>query len=622
LNWAGKGLSSRKKKDSGKAMAKAATSDVSNDDFLSLLNGSKHAKTSPGKSLNARAFLKKRLLSRQRKMGNRWLARELGYQTEKEHVDECLKVENKKRLITIQKEHERIQANERTLLRERLWKAEEEAQIQDDEDEDDEEYKDPEESNENQEEDDEEEDEELAMAKQLETPLLSANDDDSVTQEAVADENETPVTNDLVNDDSDSKASGEASPVDNDDQPKAIARRPDEDFQQASALADPLEEPNAYETEAKRPSASINTEPTSNMSEEQEQDVADSNETPKPTDLSDESLVHSQSGANDEIVAIEGETSEGSASNGDAQTVVEESASEKPKGPRNSAWRAMLQKEAERLKKKSKRKGEMIDDEADEEEEEAIAGLEDFGFAMHKTKKADDDEDNAAADELNEDDLDNVVDDLSDGEGDEDAGEEARQAMEAREEKERHKDMMRRMREGYDGRRGGIAGGGAGARGVHRFDELVAADNREDAKRLGLLNDDELDSDDDGGEKPDNDEEDDEAAYLDKMLKDRFLHRSSVDLEENFSEDEQEEEENSAVGNGKNDDDIEEMEQARMAKRFTKRARMQRLIETHGHEEEFSQLKLMDEDTTLKEELQKIKVCMEPDCLVFYVYVL
>jgi len=35
------------------------------------------------------------------------------------------------------------------------------------------------------------------------------------------------------------------------------------------------------------------------------------------------------------------------------------------------------------------------------------------------------------------------------------------------------------------------------------------------------------------------DDEDDEAALLDKMLKDRFLHRSNVDLEENFSEEEE-----------------------------------------------------------------------------------
>ena len=51
---------------------------------------------------------------------------------------------------------------------------------------------------------------------------------------------------------------------------------------------------------------------------------------------------------------------------------------------------------------------------------------------------------------------------------------------------------MKRMQEGYAGRRGGIASGIGGAGGMHRFDELVVADNREDAKRLGLLNDDEI----------------------------------------------------------------------------------------------------------------------------------
>ena len=249
----------------------------------------------------------------------------------------------------------------------------------------------------------------------------------------------------------------------------------------------------------------------------------------------------------------------------------------------------------------------MVDDQAEEEEEEEIVGLEDFGFAVQKKRKDDDENDDDL--DVDEDDLENVVDDVSVGEGDEIAGEEARKAMEMREEKDRHKEIMRRMREGYDGRRGGIAGGGAGARGVHRFDQLVAADNREDAKRLGLLNDDEMDSDDErDGENGNDDEEEDEAAYLDKMLKDRFLHRSSVDLEENFSEDEEDEEEVDGKTSSANDEETEEKEQERMAKRFTKRARMQRLIEAHGHEEEFSQLKLIEEDMTLKDDLSQIKV--------------
>jgi hypothetical protein len=278
-----------------------------------------------------------------------------------------------------------------------------------------------------------------------------------------------------------------------------------------------------------------------------------------------------------------------------------------PKGPRNSAWQAILQRDAEKAKKK--KRSQLVEEEADEEEEEEVAGLEDFGFIVHKKKK-DDEEEDADLVDFDEDDLKHVVDDLSDDEGDELAGTKARKAMEAQEEKERHKEMLRRMRDGYDGRRGGIAGGGAGARGVHRFDQLVAADNREDAKLLGLLNDDELESDNDEENKAGGDEEDeDEHVLLDKMLKARFLHRSSVE-EEVFSDDDDAENVDESHEPGVvSKEDEEEKEQERLAKRFAKRARMQRLIELHGHEAEFSQSKLIDDDTDLKMELQNMKVC-------------
>jgi hypothetical protein len=276
----------------------------------------------------------------------------------------------------------------------------------------------------------------------------------------------------------------------------------------------------------------------------------------------------------------------------------------------------MLRKEAADLKKK-RRKNDLFDDEADEEEEEEIVGLEDFGFTVNKEKNADDDDEDDG--ELDEDDLKNVVDELSDNEGDEEAGETARVDMLHKEDKERHKEILRRMREGYDGRRGGIALGGAGARGMHRFDQLVAADNREDAKRLGLLNDDELDSDQEEGEKGGDDEEEDEVALLDKMLKDRFLHRSSADVEEeNFSDDDEDVENIEEKVDGVNADD-DEKEQERLAKRFAKRARMQRLLEAHGHEEEFSRSRLIDDDEALKAELQNMKVKISQSYFAVYV---
>lgn len=55
-------------------------------------------------------------------------------------------------------------------------------------------------------------------------------------------------------------------------------------------------------------------------------------------------------------------------------------------------------------------------------------------------------------------------------------------------------------------------------------------------------------------------------------------------------------------------DDEEEKEQERLAKRFAKRARMQRLLETHGEDKEFSQIRLIDEDESMKNDLMKMKV--------------
>lgn len=593
LSWADRGVRAPFKHKTVKNASKVEPLDGCPDDFVSLLNKTKKNRASPGQSLNARAFLKKRLLSKQRKMGNQWLARELGYQNEKEHVEDCLKAENKKRLVTLQLEQERIQSNERKILRERLLKAEDEANLRDDdEDPDDEDYKEDEDEQSDRPlvDDDDDENEEMAMARELEQIESGTNDTKTDDTEKNQEEGGPP-----TNEDDSGHPMADTEGLVTEESNESTDSVSEVDGGLALQEASDVLESNESSTQILPASEGEKGTPlVASLSVEQEQVLTSTVDDSTPDVLQLETQP-----------PLKTDEKEGEQ---EANANEAESEHEKPKGPRNSAWREMLKREAAKAKKLKRRNGEMIDDEADEEEEEEIVGLEDFGFAMHKKKKKDDD-DNDVDDEVNEDDLENVVDDVSDGEGDEDAGEEARKAMEVREEKERHKEIMRRMREGYDGRRGGIAGGGAGARGVHRFDQLVAADNREDAKRLGLLNDDEMDSEDENeGKGDDDDEEEDEAALLDKMLKDRFLHRSSVDLEENFSEDEGEVEDNDGAGNGEKDEDLEEKEQERMAKRFNKRARMQRLIEAHGHEEEFSQMKLIEEDTTLKEELQKMKV--------------
>lgn len=141
---------------------------------------------------------------------------------------------------------------------------------------------------------------------------------------------------------------------------------------------------------------------------------------------------------------------------------------------------------------------------------------------------------------------------------------------------------------------------------MHRFDQLVAADNRADAERLGLLNEDEMDSDaEENGDKKDVDDEEDEAALLDKMLKDRFLHRSSVEMEEHFSDDDEDDENKAEATENKAAED--DQEQEHLAKRFAKRARMERLMEEYGRNDEFSHSRLIEEDTTMKDELKHMK---------------
>mmetsp|Transcript_24171 Transcript_24171/g.56385 ORF Transcript_24171/g.56385 Transcript_24171/m.56385 type:complete len:208 (+) Transcript_24171:44-667(+) len=63
----------------------------------------------------------------------------------------------------------------------------------------------------------------------------------------------------------------------------------------------------------------------------------------------------------------------------------------------------------------------------------------------------------------------------------------------------------------------------------------------------------------------------------------------------------------SIIVQGGNEDEDEEREQEVLAKRFAKRARMQRLIETHGEEEEFTLQRLIDEDETIKMDLETMK---------------
>ena len=101
----------------------------------------------------------------------------------------------------------------------------------------------------------------------------------------------------------------------------------------------------------------------------------------------------------------------------------------------------------------------------------------------------------------------------SDGEGDEEKVGSYITKSDQQHDKDELSEVMRRVREGFDGRRNG---GGGGARGQLRMAQLVGADKscRKEAKRLGLLNEDEESSDDekDGAAANGDDEEDVEAS--------------------------------------------------------------------------------------------------------------
>ncbi len=451
--------------------------------------------------------------------------RELGYEKPEDHIRECQLNEMKKQKMMIKKEEERMRlVHERN---ERL-KAIVKGDVHGDEfvgdAEDDEDNvitskinnisRDGSEKND----DPEEEDEEIAMACAIE----NENEEDEELELAREIESERRELNEVQSGDSDSE-----NVVDADEELV-------QDFTEA-----PISSTLLYGDEE---IVNDNTQ-VDNGKEDVE---ADSEVITNGQEMDSKTIVGENHETEKDIdEESEGEDAEAKDSLDEETNKESDTSEETKKRPKNAAWKAMLEKEKELLKKqKAIRKGQAIDDEAEEEEEEeGVAGLEDFGFTVKSKEKGDDDNED---DDADDEDFENIVDELSDGEGDEDAGEKARKELLQKEEKMRHKEVLRRIREGYDGKRGGVAGGSS-MRGNLRYDQLVAADNRMDAKRLGLLNDDELDSDDE--EANENVEEEDEEVQLDRMLKERHLNTTSLPAE-NFSDSEEENEDKEEDGDG------------------------------------------------------------------------
>ncbi|CAK4167207.1 unnamed protein product [Aphanomyces euteiches] len=227
----------------------------------------------------------------------------------------------------------------------------------------------------------------------------------------------------------------------------------------------------------------------------------------------------------------------------------------------------------------------LVESEAEEEEEEdvlKIGGLGDFGFGVPEPKVVEKDKEDEADLVLREDDLENIVDELSDDEKDKDADDYFRERMEAQD-RDEVSEVMRNVREGFGRNRRIFSSSLNGeARGRFNLDELVAADgSKKEAARLGLL-----ESDEEGGEDDDKiaeeEEEDDEEARMERELRERYQRQPKIYITSSESESESEVEEVAP------DMPSDEEREARQMKLFSAKAkinrRMQRMMQIKAQE--------------------------------------
>ena len=180
---------------------------------------------------------------------------------------------------------------------------------------------------------------------------------------------------------------------------------------------------------------------------------------------------------------------------------------------KNSSYRRMLQDEE---RKQSKKGSALLDEEADEEEEEGLqAGLGDFGFGVTNRHREGEDENNAL--KLRKDDLDHIVDDVSDDEGDEDAGLAARMEQGAMDDRAQTKAIITAVTMGHEAVRRAKKGN------KYAFDKLVGGRDEEEIRGHNR-HDDEA-----GGDPEDMEEAEDEEEMLQRGLVDRVNMQRQMD---------------------------------------------------------------------------------------------
>lgn len=215
---------------------------------------------------------------------------------------------------------------------------------------------------------------------------------------------------------------------------------------------------------------------------------------------------------------------------------------------------------ADQKKAKQRPGASFIDDEAEEEEEEGLQrGLEDFGFGKASDRlEAEQEED---ADRIRKSDLEGVVDELSDGEGDEEEGAIRRMEEEAKRDRQLQMKIVRSLAEGNMSRSNGSRNG----RGHFGIDQLTKGDIGHKGQS----------ADDEGAVKEDvigiGEDFEDDDALLGKLLT-SMTERVKASRDARKGESDEEFSDNESVGDVDEDgiDDSERTEAARQERRLRK----------------------------------------------------
>lgn len=310
---------------------------------------------------NSRLALRNALRAKQMKAGNRWLARELGYKTEEEHIKECMEVELKKRKqILFVEQQAALQGDKMLGASNPAFDVPTENDAVASED--------------------EEEDEELAMAKQLEHSDVKSEAGDDISDDVMLRDGENGFENT------------------EDAEPGVTLNDTDEDHQLTPNLeaATPSSNPSKVTTSVVSPigsreeshAVSIVTSETAGANTDEfnneinQERAQDEQALSTQSDSTLDATIRMKDEAQESVIETQ-QQEEASINDGDTEKFPAKSSK-----PRNSAWQEMLRKEKEMLEKQTKRQrkgGALVDGEAEEEEEEeGIVGLEDFGFSVEK----------------------------------------------------------------------------------------------------------------------------------------------------------------------------------------------------------------------------------------------